>query len=148
MAITRKCMLCGTESKFCPSCGNKQPDQPWKMVFHDEKCLAISEVWLAYRGKQISKEEARERISKYPENLELILKNDSLAANEIKAIFDVQKADNKISDNTIEESEEIIESNSESIVENDKTDVFDVDTSKEMEEKHVYKNNKYNKKKY
>lgn len=118
MANERICLMCGTKYKYCPHCKEFDPTETWKFLFHDKQCLAISEIWYAYRGKEISKEEAKERMSQYPESLKMIFKNTSIAAKEIRDIFDVHEEE------SIEESKDI------AIIKNDdsKNEEVELDT--------------------
>ena len=75
-------------------------------------------------GKEISKEEAKERMSQYPESLEMIFKNTSIAAKEIRDIFGIQE----------EKIEEKVE---EKLNEESKNDVVDVEAAPVVEEQEV-----------
>lgn len=105
MAHERRCLLCGTEYKYCSHCNDYDPTETWRYLFHDEKCLELSNVWYAYRGNEISKEEAKKRFEKYPENLDKILKYSSIAAKEIRAIFDIPEEEPKKDEETVEKTE-------------------------------------------
>lgn len=93
MAHERKCMMCGTEYKYCSHCNDFDPTESWKYLYHDKKCKAIANIWYAYRGNEISKEEAKARMSEYKPNIDAVLKYTSIAANEIRDIFDVHEDD-------------------------------------------------------
>ena len=105
MAHERRCLLCGTEYKYCSHCNDYDPTETWRYLFHDEKCLELSNVWYAYRGNEISKEEAKKRFEKYPENLDKILKYTSIAAKEIRAIFDIPEEEPKKDEEVAEKTE-------------------------------------------
>ena len=124
MENDRTCLMCGTKYQYCPHCKEYDSTETWKFLFHDKKCLAISEIWYAYRGKEISKEEAKERMSQYPESLEMIFKNTSIAAKEIRDIFGIQE----------EKTEEKVE---EKLNEESKNDVVDVEAASIVEEQEV-----------
>ena len=91
MAVKRTCFMCGTEYEWCNTCHDFDATETWKYLYHDKECLDISKIWYAYRGNEISKEEARKRMDKYPNMIALILENDSNPANEIKEIYNVPK---------------------------------------------------------
>ena len=141
MAQDRTCFMCGTKYSYCPTCKTPDAGKPWKFLYHDERCEAISKIWYAYRGHEISKEEAKRQLDKYPENIELILKNDSVPANEIKEIYDIheeKQAEEKHTEEKPVEEEAIKE-----VVEVEKHD--DKEVSK-PEKSNGYKGNKNNKK--
>lgn len=106
MAKLRTCMLCGTQKEYCPTCPGFNSDETWRILFHDENCLAISKVWYAYRGGEITKDEAKEQMNKYPESLEKIFKYTSLAAKEIRAIFDIPEEEPEKEEVPVEEKQE------------------------------------------
>ena len=91
MAKKRKCMLCGTEYEYCGHCRGDNPELTWKYLFDDEECLGISQIWYTYRGKEITKDVAKKQFEEHSKKLALICKNDSKAAEEIKAIVDFKE---------------------------------------------------------
>ena len=107
MAHERKCMMCGTEYQYCSHCNDFDPSESWKYLYHDKKCMAIANIWYAYRGKEISKEEAKARMSEYKPNIDAVLKYTSIAANEIRDIFDIKEEVPTLENE--EQKEEIIE---------------------------------------
>lgn len=122
MAQERICMMCGKKTKYCPTCRDSKPAETWRMLFHDEKCLEISEIWYAYRGKEITKEDARRRMDRIKPNIDDILKNDSIAAKEIKEIFGIE-----------EEKQEEIKEEKKAV--DDKTPEVNVTPAKDNEKK-------------
>ena len=90
MTEKRKCFICGKEYEYCPNCSNAG-EQPWKFLYHDEKCVDISNIWYAYRGKEITKDEAKTKMSAIKPNIDDALKHNSVAANEIKEIFGIKE---------------------------------------------------------
>lgn len=107
MAHERTCMICGDQYKYCPTCKEYNPNEPWRMLFHDEDCLKISKIWYAYRGREITKEQAKNRMGKYPDRLQKIFTNDSIAAKEIKDIFDI--VEKKVEEQVKEQAAETVE---------------------------------------
>lgn len=89
MANERTCMICGTEYKYCSHCREYDSTKMWMYLYHDEKCKAIGETLYAYRGKEITKEEAREAMLKCTPNIDDAIKYPSLVASEIRNILDV-----------------------------------------------------------
>ena len=105
MAEKRKCFMCGTEYEYCSNCADGR-DKPWKFLYHDENCLAVSNIWYAYRGHEISKEEAKTQMDEYPEAVAKILKNDSTPAKEIKDIYGVKEPEKKVEGQAVEKKDE------------------------------------------
>lgn len=106
MAHERKCMMCGQNYKFCSHCNDFDPTESWKYLYHDKKCMDIANIWYAYRGKEISKDVAKEQMSQIKPNIDEVLKYDSLAAKEIKEIFDI-KAEPDKADVDLDEKESV-----------------------------------------
>ena len=87
----KKCFICGKTYTYCPHCKDANPEESWKILFHDDKCRDISRIWYAYRGKEISKEEAKESMGVLKPNIDDALNYDSVPAKEIQEIFGVNK---------------------------------------------------------
>lgn len=92
----RRCIVCGEQYEFCPNCGSAEKAKAtWKTIYHDEKCMEISMTMRKLRGMEISEEEAKRIIKKYPANLAAILENDkSLLAKEIQELYYSDKKEN------------------------------------------------------
>lgn len=62
----RKCVICGTEYKYCSSCNGEDKDKPaWMSVFDTENCRKIYYICSNYEiGHYGSKEEAKEKLEK------------------------------------------------------------------------------------
>ena len=101
MAKERVCMMCGRHYKFCKHCREYEHEPGWKYLYHDEKCKAIGDLWYAYRGNEISKAEAKKAMSTFKPNIDDVLKYTTIAANEIREIFDV-KEDSVVEEKTQE----------------------------------------------
>ena len=69
--------------------------------------MAIANIWYAYRGNEISKEEAKEQMSQYKPNIDEVLKYTSIAAKEIRDIFGVVEEE-KTEDTVVEKQVEDI----------------------------------------
>lgn len=128
MAHERNCMMCGTEYKYCSHCDEYNSNETWRYLYHDENCKAIGEIWYAYRGNEITKEQAKEKMGEYPENIAKILKHHSIAANEIRDIFGVKLEEPE------EEAEEKIE---------EKSEEKKVEEPVKIQPKHVVKDQKH-----
>lgn len=60
----RKCIVCGSEYEYCPSC-NKYSNMPrWKFNFDVENCKDIFMIASAYNSKTITAEDARLKFEK------------------------------------------------------------------------------------
>lgn len=92
--ITRPCMICGKEHPVhCEQCNDNLPT--WSVLYDDEDCVAIGQVWYAYRGNEVTKDDAKKKIEKYPQKIEGISKHTSIAAKEIRAILDIKEPEEK-----------------------------------------------------
>lgn len=60
----RKCVVCGKEYEFCPTCAETADEPTWKLMFHDANCREIYNTSTDYLAKKITKEEAIGRYSK------------------------------------------------------------------------------------
>ena len=103
MATKRKCFMCGTTYEWCSTCHDFDTTDTWKYLYHDENCLAISRIWYAYRGSEISKEEARKQMDEYPESIAMILQYNSVPAKEIQEIYGVEEKEEPMEIDVIEE---------------------------------------------
>ena len=83
----RKCVLCGKEYEFCPTC-NKDKHKPlWYKLYHDENCKSIFEALNNYNFELATKEEAKEILAKCDLSIEL---NDRYM-HEINSIMEEPK---------------------------------------------------------
>ena len=107
MAKERTCFMCGTQYEWCNTCHDFDATETWKYLYHDKKCLEVSRIWYSYRGGEISKDEAKKRMDKYPETIAAILEYTSVPANEIKNIYSVPEKEpienNKLETDIVEE---------------------------------------------
>ena len=81
--MARKCILCGKEYEYCPSCPKDAKKETWYAIYDSENCKDISKALTDYNLKKITKEEARESLSKCDLSIQL---NDHYR-NEINAIM-------------------------------------------------------------
>lgn len=103
MSKERTCFICGLHYHWCSSCHDFDPEESWKYLFHDKDCLKISRIWYAYRGNEISKEEAKREIEKFPKDLlNNIMTHTSVAAEEIQKILESDKKVTRVENNTKE----------------------------------------------
>ena len=57
--MARKCILCGKEYTYCPSCPKDAKKESWYAIFDNENCKNISKALTDYNLNKISKFEAR-----------------------------------------------------------------------------------------
>lgn len=88
MEKNRICFACGEHYEWCNTCHDFNPTDSWKYLYDTEDCLAMSKIWYAYKGDEITKAEAKMLAEKHPETLEKVLKNNSVLA---KAFQDICK---------------------------------------------------------
>ena len=137
MNMERTCMMCGKQYKFCGHCNDFDPSESWKYLYHDEKCMDISKVWYAYRGKEITKDEAKSLMKKITPNIDDVLKYTSIPAMEIREIFGVVE----IKPEAKEQIEESVE------VDVETKDVKDENIEEKEEHRSNNKHNSYKNKK-
>lgn len=103
----RKCVICGTKYKFCNNCRDNMfgINQPWRNIYCSEDCMNVANIWYAFRGKEISKDEAKTKLNAYNDVLDKVFILDTIISNEIKDICDYTIK----SDDNSEESEFNIE---------------------------------------
>jgi hypothetical protein len=121
-AKERICFCCKTHYKYCPSCKGYDPNETWKFLVHDENCLAVYDIWQAYRSKKMNKDDAAKALSAL--KIDYIIKSDSPVVPEIKEILGI-----------VDEPEEVVveEDKSEDIVEN---------KNQQINPRHKYNNKK------
>ena len=85
--MARKCILCGKEYKYCKSCNSRVKQEPWNALYDVENCKNISKALTDYNLKIITKEEARNELSKCDTSIEL----KEVYRNEINEIMSKSK---------------------------------------------------------
>jgi len=58
----RKCYLCGTKYKYCPTCSDDKMKPTWMAEFHSENCKNIFEICTEFNLELKSKTEAQEAL--------------------------------------------------------------------------------------
>lgn len=69
--MSRQCLLCKQEYKYCKSCRSDAKKEPWHVLYCSENCKNISKTLTDYNLKHITKEEARELLSTCDLSIEL-----------------------------------------------------------------------------
>ena len=64
MANNRICLTCGKPYEYCGSCPSSLNLPVWKNIFDTENCKTVFETTSDYAQNVISKEKAKEKISK------------------------------------------------------------------------------------
>jgi hypothetical protein len=67
----RKCVLCGKEYEFCPTCNKDKHKPMWYKLYHDENCKNIFDALNNYHFELTTKEEAKDILSKCDLSIEL-----------------------------------------------------------------------------
>lgn len=102
----RICTVCGKEYKFCPDCREYALQPSWKNIYHDENCREIAHI-LVEAGKEISTEEAKERIAHCDltgkENFNEIWRKPLYKLLGINEKVEEQKVEEKIEEPKVEE---------------------------------------------
>ena len=65
MTYERQCLSCGHSYSYCNNCYDFRNYPLWMNSFHDENCKNIFETCTDYNFKLITKEQAKEALSKY-----------------------------------------------------------------------------------
>ena len=81
--MARKCILCGKKYEYCPGCPRDAKKETWYAIYDNENCKNISKALTDYNLNQITKDEAREALSKCDLSIQL----DDHYRNEIDAIM-------------------------------------------------------------
>ena len=114
--MARKCILCGSEYTYCKSCAKDAKKALWHEIYDKENCKDISKALTDYNFKRITKEEAKELLSKCDLSIEL----KDVYRNEINAIMAKNKKTKKQEVEVIEEiqpeQEEVLEEESIGVV--------------------------------
>ena len=101
--MARKCILCGKEYTYCPSCPKDAKKESWYAIFDRENCKNISKALTDYNLNQISKVEARHALLACDLSIEL---NDHYR-NEINAIIEIPKRRKRLELNTLDKIESV-----------------------------------------
>lgn len=89
----RKCIVCGKEYHFCPSCAEGR-STPWKTIYHDDNCRQIYHVVSWYLANDIKKDEAIESLKKCDLSKKYVFNND--IRKTIDNIFANEKKDESV----------------------------------------------------
>lgn len=98
--MARKCILCGKEYTYCPSCPKDAKKESWYAIFDNENCKNISKALTDYNLNIISKAEARNALVA----CDLSIKLNDHYRNEINAIIEKPKRGNRIKINPIDDA--------------------------------------------
>ena len=78
MANNRICLTCGKAYEYCGSCPSSLNLPVWKNLFDTENCKTVFETVSDYAQKVITKESAKEKLSKCDLSVEFKEKIDGL----------------------------------------------------------------------
>lgn len=97
--MARKCILCGKEYTYCPSCPKDAKKESWYAIFDNENCKNISKTLTDYNLNKISKVEARNALLA----CDLSIKLNDHYRNEINAIIERPKRNKRIEIKPVDE---------------------------------------------
>ena len=97
MANPRTCLTCGKAYEYCGSCPSSLNLPVWKNLFDTENCKTVFETVSDYAQKVITKESAKEKLSKCDLSVEFKEKIDGL----VKEII-AEKRNEAVVNETIE----------------------------------------------
>lgn len=60
----RTCIICQRDYHYCGTCGEDSGKPSWYAIFHNQNCHDIYDVCVAYRDKEITTDEAYNKLSK------------------------------------------------------------------------------------
>ena len=113
--MARKCILCGKEYTYCPSCPKDAKKESWYAIFDNENCKNISKTLTDYNLNIISKAEACHALLACDLSINL---NDHYR-NEINAIIEKPKRGKRTELNVLDEIS-IVEESHEVVLEENK----------------------------
>lgn len=62
--MARKCIVCGSEYNYCRSCPKDAKKETWYALYDNENCKNISQALTDYNFNKITKDEAKDMLSK------------------------------------------------------------------------------------
>lgn len=62
--MARTCIVCGKEYRYCKSCTKHAKKETWHVLYDSKNCKNISQILTDYDLNRISKEEAKDALSK------------------------------------------------------------------------------------
>lgn len=88
LKLNKKCIICGEQYRYCVNCRDSRPYEYWRNIYCSEECKSTGELWYAYRGKEISKKDAKQLMERRPDVLNKVFALDTPISKEIKDICD------------------------------------------------------------
>lgn len=118
MANNKKCIVCGTEYSYCPSCKNDRKKPVWMNRFDKEECKEIFETGCAFEEGLIDTSEASKKLQgKNLTNIVSVSLRETLAKigflNKEKEVKAEKKEEKVIVEKKVEEQPEKKEDNKE-----------------------------------
>lgn len=104
----KKCIICGKEYSYCPTCASSRTMPTWMVVFDKDRCNELYKICTSVRDGKIDKMEARKRL-------------EVLDLSDLETLHEVTK----------ERVKEIMKENIVSKVDIDATESKDVETVQE-----------------
>lgn len=102
MAKTNKiCFLCGTKYHYCPTCNSDINKPSWYAMWCSEQCKDLDRILAAHTTKQISTEEAKDKIKDLKlKNIKFNDENVERHYNEIMSYKDKIEENVKVENNS------------------------------------------------
>ena len=60
----RKCLVCGKEYRYCPSCKEDMGKPTWKALYDNENCRTIFDILVAFNSDHITATDAKGKLEK------------------------------------------------------------------------------------
>lgn len=127
LRLNKKCIICGDEYRYCVNCRDNRPYEYWRNIYCSEGCKSIGELWYAYRGKEVSKRDAKVLMERHKDILDKVFALDTAVSKEIKDICDYK--------------EQVIEEPAIDIVETPVTEQVDASVEKNIQNDNLEVNN-------
>lgn len=64
MTRIRKCIICGKQYHYCPSCGDGDMKESWRFLYDSEDCRTLFDVCSKFDNGKLSLSNAKKQLSK------------------------------------------------------------------------------------
>ena len=89
--MARKCIVCGKEYSYCRACPKDARKETWYALYDNENCKNISQALTDYNFNRITKEDAKELLSK----CDLSMKLKEYYSNTLETVMAKPKRGNR-----------------------------------------------------
>lgn len=108
--MARKCIVCGKEYSYCRSCPKDAKKETWYALYDNENCKNISQALTDYNFNKITKEDAKDILSKCDLSINLM----DYYRNTLDVVMAKPKRTPKVK--VVDVEEIIVEQESETVV--------------------------------